>query len=434
MCRPHRILLAISLFLTPACESDTRMEVATSTGWQGTTVQEGSTLTVRTTGGSVWSGPGRLIEEVAIGTETRGEHDLLGEVYGLDATSDRIFILDRIFTTVRVYDWAGNHVVNIGRDGEGPGELRGPTDMGIDPVRGHVVVRAGTGQLDRLTLTGEFVERIRTRGLQGSMSGRILLLRVTREGGTIVPHFSYRRDPDAALGFISTTTIHTVDSAGHVVDSFPLPDYGIQPYILQVSINREAYRPQPVPFGPQEVWSLGWDGAFITGHSSQYRFEIRYLDGRRTIIERDAEPVPVLPEERQWATDHTYAIMRHFDPGWRWEGPDIPDTKPWYVSIIPDRSGRIWVLRVGEGRRVEGWTEPEGWREWERNPAWVSEGWFDVFEEETGRYLGRVDAPAGFSHLPEPLIDGDTFICLTSDELGRPIVRRYRLELPGGDS
>jgi len=55
-------------------------------------VEEDSILTVRTTRGSVWVGDGILIEEAAIGTETRGEFDQLGQVYGIDATSDRIFI------------------------------------------------------------------------------------------------------------------------------------------------------------------------------------------------------------------------------------------------------------------------------------------------------------------------------------------------------
>ena len=116
---PHQPFLAILLCLAVACEPSTQEAAEPTSGWQGTTVEEGSILTVRTTGGSVWGGDGRLIEEVAIGTETRGEHDLLGEVYGLDATADRIFIADAIFVMVRVYDMAGNHVRNVGRHGGG---------------------------------------------------------------------------------------------------------------------------------------------------------------------------------------------------------------------------------------------------------------------------------------------------------------------------
>lgn len=386
--------------------------------------------TVRTTDGSVWGRNGTLIEEAAIGTETRGPDDLLGDVYGIDATAERIFILDYVNTTVRVYDTAGNHLQDIGRAGRGPGELQVPTDLGIDPRRGLLIVREASGILHRFTLAGEYLRSQLPTGRQYWVSGNTLLLRVTRDGTTIVPRFAHRRAPDTDLGYISTFVLYTIDSTGVVTDSLPLPAYEHKQFILTASDNRGNYRPEPVPFGPQEVWSIGWDGALITGYAADYRFEVRYRDGRRLIIERDTEPVRVLPDERKAAARRVYGIMHGVRSGWRWNGPEIPETKPWYSAIVPDRSGRLWVLREGDGRRVEGWTEPEGWREWERNPEWVEERWFEVFDEATGRYLGRVDVSEGFVAEPEPVIDGETFICLTEDSVGRPIVRRYRLAFP----
>ena len=151
--RPTRFkqfLPALGLMIClAACESNPRTE-GQAEGWQGTTVEEGSVLMVRTISGSVWNSEGRLIEETAIGTETRGENDLLGEVVGLDATADRIWILDRDYYTVRIYDRAGNHLMNIGRQGRGPGELSSPTDLGIDPVRECLLVRESTGWLPTL--------------------------------------------------------------------------------------------------------------------------------------------------------------------------------------------------------------------------------------------------------------------------------------------
>jgi hypothetical protein len=427
----HRPFFAFLLLLAVACEPSSQEAAGPTDGWQGTTVEEGPTLTVRTTGGSVWGGNGRLIEEVAIGTETRGEHDLLGEVYGLDATADRIFIADAIFVMVRVYDMAGNHVRNIGRHGGGPGEFYSVTDLGIDPVREQLVVREGGGALHRLTLSGEHVGTLRPP-LFGGLSGPELLLRVTRKGVPLVRHSSFRPNPAGNPPMVLTTALYTVDSTGAVTDSLDMPMHEEDEYSLRAQGGPESsYMPLPVPFGPTGVWGITWDGAIIWGNSSKYRFEIRYPDGRQTVIERETEAVRVLPEERNAAEGRVYGIMQGLQPGWAWNGPGIPDTKPFYSAIFPDRSGRIWVLREGEGRPVEGWTEPDDWREWERNPAWVPERWFDVFEEATGRYLGRVDVPEGFSSDPEPVIEGDTFICLTEDEVGRPIVRRYRLELPG---
>ncbi len=427
----ERLITSIGmLILLTACNAAPQSNGQTG-DWQGETTTEGTTLIVRTTGGSVWSGEGRLIEEAAIGTETRGEHDLLGEVVGIDATADRVYICDASYYTIKVYDRAGNHVGNIGRQGRGPGELIWPTDVGIDPVKELLIVREGVGGiLHRFTLEGEYLETLHP-GLQGGLSGSNLLLRVTRTGVPIVTQFTYRPAPETDLGYVNTYIFFALDATGAIIDTLRLPEYEHEHFILTAVADEQGnYRPEPVPFGPQEVWSLTWEGALITGYAADYRFEVHYPDGRRTVIERTAEPVRVLGTEKAWYTRRVQAIMRHFRPGWAWNGPQIPDTKPWYAAVIPDRSGRLWVLRTGEGRPVEGWTEPDDWRGWERSPAWAEDTWFEVFEEATGRYLGRVPVPEGFASQPEPVIEGDSFICLTVDDEGRPIVRRYRLQIP----
>ena len=418
---------AAILLLAAACGPSSDTGDHAVSGWQGTTVGEGSTLTVRTTGGSVWGCEGTLVEETAIGTESRGEQDLLGRVYGIDATSDRIFILDVDYTTVRVYDMAGNHVANIGRAGRGPGELRSPTAIGIDYARGLLLVRESVGSaLHRFTISGGYINTL-PPSMRGGLSGSELLLRVTRDGLAVLPGHSLSEAFLTGRRTAWMNVLYTVDSTGAVTDSIRVPYSDNEEFMLKAQAGREAYRPEPVPFGPQDVWSIGFDGALIAGYAAEYRFEICYADGRRTVIEREDEPVSVLPDERDSADRRVRELMRHFEPGWNWNGPDIPATKPWYAAIFPDRTGRLWVLRHGEGRSVEGWTEPRNWRGWDRYPEWTSESWFDVFEEETGRYLGRVDVPEGFLAEPEPFIAGDTFICLTEDDVGRHVVRRYRL-------
>ncbi len=399
----HRPLLSFLLLAALACEPSSIPEEKTPAGWQGTMVEEGATLTVRTTSGSVWGGEGRLIEVAAIGTETRGENDLLGRVMGIDATADRIFVADGIFVMVRVYDMAGDHVMNIGRHGGGPGEFYSVTDLGIDPMREQLVIREGSGALHRLTLSGEYVGTLRPH-LSGGLWGTELLLH--------------------------TTALFTIDSTGAVTDSLDMPMHEEDEFSLRAQAGEGTYKTLPIPFGPRDVWSITWDGAIIWGNSSEYRFEIRYPDGRQTVFERDTDPVRVRPDELEAAERRVYGIMQGVQPGWAWNGPGIPDTKPFYSAIIPDRSGRLWILREGEGRPVEGWTVPHDWKEWERNPGWAPDRWFEVFEEESGRYLGRVVAPEGFVSEPEPVIEGNSFICLTEDEFGRPIVRRYRLDLP----
>jgi hypothetical protein len=434
--RAPRLTLNFACVLALGCGPSQPLASAAAQGWQGSREERGDTLVIRTLSGSVWPGDGRLVEEVAIGTETRGGEDLLGEVYGLDATSDRIYVADRIVPTVRVYDWAGNHLMNIGRGGGGPGEFYSITDLGIDPVRDELVVMESSGVVHRLTLAGEYLSRS-AKVTQGAISGSELLLRVTREGVPMVRQLCVRIDRDKNPPMTFGQAFFTLDSAGVPRDTLDIPSVTYDdPWIMRAystaanGVDR-SFRPVPVPFGPAEVWTISMDGEYITGRPSAYRFEIRHGDGRVTVVEREAEAVPVKDGEKRAGERRVYGLLRDVDPGWKWDGPPIPDTKPYFSAVVPDRSGRLWVLREGEGNPVEGWTEPDDWRGWQAFPAWVSERWFEVFEEETGRYLGRVDVPEDLRVEPEPYIEGNTVVALTEDALGTPIVKRYRVEVPG---
>jgi hypothetical protein len=430
----HGLLLTLLLLTLVNCGPPAPIPDESVQGWEGIETEEGGIRTVRTTGGAVWESEGRLIEEVAIGTETRGEFDVLGRVLGMEVADRQIFVLDGHDATVRVYDWGGNHLRNIGRRGEGPGEMGNPTDMGIDFGRGQIIVReASASVLRRFTLEGDFVGSHPPLALIAE-SGDLLQLRVTRDGRSLSRTRVVRFGPEVEGGFQQDVKLYTLDSLGTLTDSLRLPVLDYQENILKAYPNPRSYRPQPVPFAPQYVWSVDFEGSLIDGYPEEYALEISHPGGGRTVIRRDTPPVPVQGGERSWASRRTYGIMQDFEPGWRWEGPDIPETKAWYTHIIPDRSGRIWVLREGEGHETGDDSEPTDWRGWDRHQGWVSEFWFDVFEEESGHYLGRVKTPDGFLPDPEPFIWDDTFVCLTEDELGRPIVRRYRLELPGAQS
>jgi hypothetical protein len=407
------------------CGSDANLDDPAVQGWEGYTVDGDGSRTIRTTAGSVWDGIGTLTEEVAIGTETHGENDLLAEVVGIEFKDGLIYIADQILGTVRVYDMAGDHVADIGQPGEGPGEFRRITDVGIDTVRGHLVVRESAGVIHRLTLSGELVNRSPER-FHYSFSREGLDLRVTRDGRVLFPQYHAELRPT----FVRRFFLYELDSSGAPVDSLELPIESDQPYTLKAYVNPGTFRPEPVPFAPRELWTVGWDGSFISAFAEEYRIEIRYPNGTRTVIEREAEPIPVDADEREAHVRRVYEILRDVDSRWDWDGPEIPDFKPWLIDIFPDRSGRIWVLREGKGHPVDGWAEPTDWRGWKYDPEWESENWFEVFDEATGRYLGRVDTPEGFLLEPEPLIDGDLFLCLTKDEYDRPIVRRYRLSSP----
>ena len=122
--------------------------------------------------------------------------------------------------------------------------------------------------------------------------------------------------------------------------------------------------------------------------------------------------------------------MRQYFDGWVWNGPDVPTTKPAYKRLIPDRSGRIWVHRLGPGRSVSdcGTAHPDAAED--ATECWRDEMLLDVFGPE-GRFLGGLKAPEGALFFPRPFIREDVVIAVVEDDAGTIMVKRYRLVLPG---
>jgi hypothetical protein len=60
--------------------------------WVGTIATEGSVTTVVNEAGSVWGGTARLVEEASIGVETGADEYMFGNISGLWASEDRIFV------------------------------------------------------------------------------------------------------------------------------------------------------------------------------------------------------------------------------------------------------------------------------------------------------------------------------------------------------
>ena len=186
-----------------------------------------------------------------------------------------------------------------------------------------------------------------------------------------------------------------------------------------------------VPFYPSPVIELAPFGAWIAGLADEYRFEVRHFDGRVTVVERVVAPVPVTGEERAWQTRATTAEWREEDPSWRWNGPSVPDHKPFFANIYADHSNRIWVRTHAPSTRVADCNEdPEPGEPYSQ--CWQRNFGYDVFDID-GRYLGGFEPPtelanAAFSYA---YIRDDVVVRRVEDEAGTIMVKRYRLVLPG---
>jgi len=120
-------------------------------------------------------------------------------------------------------------------------------------------------------------------------------------------------------------------------------------------------------------------------------------------------------------------MVRNF-PGWVWNGPEIPRTKPPFREVYVGDDGRIWVLVSRPGVKDSTATEMEGSGDLAHAvTTWTEPVAFDVFEPD-GRYLGEVAAPDGFQTWPEPIFRGDTVWASIEDTDGIRYIHRMEIQ------
>lgn len=423
----HPILALAMILLAAACGHDT---VGGPGDWRSETVEVDGVRTVRTLGGSIWPGPARLVEEAVIGPATAGEAGLFGRVENLAVGNGCIYVVDSLGPVVRVYDMEGRHLRDIGRRGDGPGEFNRPRAVAVHPVDGRIMVRDGRGgRINVYAPDGSFLERwpLPTRTSMGFSMG------IRPDGVVLTPQIADRSLPVDEWRYV----VAGFGPQGATGDTITLPAQEFQDQVVTSVEASGGLNSGRVPFTPSLAWTFGPDGTVASGASTDYRIVLRRPDGRELAIERRADTVPVQPAERDWWEACTTAGMRLSQPGWTWNGPPIPSTKPPFDDLLIDPSGRLWVRRPGSGVIFEDReTDPfENPIQAVLNPYWGEVPTVDVFDFE-GRYLGELVLPRGIDWQPPVpphlYVDGDLVVAVVEGEGGAPTVRRYRLVVDEG--
>ena len=419
------LLLSTTTFTLAACQADNDASPASP---DVVTETIGDTTTVRTLSGSVWGEEATLVPEVSIGELDGPEEYLFGWIFSFAADDDlNLFVFDGQAQEVRVFDSLGTYVETLGRPGEGPGEFSRAEVIALLPD-GRLVVRDPGNQRLEVFVPGTGKTEQWRYEVGGLHSG--WPLHTDFHGRTFVRTSALGRDD-------IDTHIIVFGPDGTQVDTLPEPSIIYQPPTLIAERFGVSPSGQPthgstialVPFSPILVWTVHPNGHFLTGLSSEYRIDLARDDGVLR-IERAADPVPVRDEERAYERESVVRQMREMDTDWSWDGPPIPEQKPFFHQLLAGRDGRIWVRLSTEGRPVENeYYDPEDpgsmpmvWRESVR---------YDVFEPD-GTYLGAVVVPDDFSPYPEPVFYGDRVWGLTRDDLGVQRMVRYLIVVGGG--
>ncbi len=394
--------------------------------WKGSEATEGNVTTVRTDSGSVWS-RAELVETTSIGTLEGDDPYVFSQIRSVAATDDRIYVLDTLRMTVRVFDADGAHVMDIGREGDGPGEFRRPWTLGIvDGERLFVRDRA-QGRVHELSLSGELLGDFRATGAARTTftdDGDVYV-----HGWMPVPEGEERR-----LGMLA----HGRDGPGEPV---PIPSPPLEPEyvpvdrrLMELAVATAAQQGitinvNEIPFLPYPLWTLANDASMISGYPDTYAFEREYRDGTVMRIEKNWQPVPVDADEARWYRDRLMAFWRELIPEFVWQAADVPGHKRAYLALFPDHDGRVWVVREVAGERLAGCDEdPADLGAYFERPCWRQPYVMEAFSPD-GRYLGSVELPDGLRLDVPPEIRDDIVVAVFEDEAGAIMVKRFRLEV-----
>lgn len=403
-----------SLFLLfAACTGDVETD-----GPEVTRTRLGDTTVVRTLAGTAWPERMEWRRDLSIGELDGPPETTFGRLVSVAVRDDgSILAVDRQVPTVRVFSDRGEYLESWGRQGQGPGELQAP-DAGLAILHdGRVVVRdrgnarlqvyASTGEaLDTWpVITGQYINR-RAFGVTGDT---LLNPDVINPADPL---------PEWRLGLVR------ILADGTVLDTLPIPDAGrgVHRFIVRNEGNTAEV---DLPFGAGEHWAWHPDGFVIHGVGDDYAVTL-YREGRPLRIERQFTPVPVTDGERQQEEQRVLNAMRWLDPGWRWTGPRIPDTKPAFSGIVAGLDGRVWLMRDGPAYEVED-PDYDPSDPYDTEIRWRQDRLLDGFDAD-GDFLGSTVLPRNLDSRVPFVLKEDFMWAVIRDELGVQRIARFRLE------
>jgi len=410
--RNHRGILVVTvlMLLLSACGPQESSPDTEGT-WAGTITTEGNVTTVVNESGSVWGGTARLVEEASIGVASGEPWVMLGDINGVAASSDRIYVADQSVPIVRSYTWAGEYLGDLGREGQGPGEYVYISALGVSND-GRVFVHARNQR--RVNIYSEVGEFLDSHALPATMSDSMV---VAPDGTTYGPVLA-----GAADAYYRTAYSYQAHGP-----EGPFGELLVAPRFEFEIPHLGGPRGLQVPQAPNYAWAMAPDGNLIAGVSDDYRFTIVRPDGSELVVQRAYEPLPIDEEERQEAIRSSTNFIRTYRDTETWDGPPVPRFKPAYLRFMPTRSGALWVIRPGPSEMY-------------REARWRDTYIVHAFGAD-GRFLGEVEIPAGARSPiarfvtnhggPFAWVRDETVIMPIEDDEGIVKVKRYRLVLPG---
>ena len=400
---PPAIILVILGSVPAACGGD----ADPSTTWSGTldTLPDGRIAVLSES--PLWTEATRPVfeEELRLGSMMGEGPEAFGQVRDLLLDEQgRIYVLESQAQEIRVFGPDGGWLHTIGRQGEGPGELKNAAAMGWGPDGILRVVDYGNGRISDFRPDGTFLTSHRQ---QGGFSMYPWPGVFEPDGGL------FQVSPAIRDGEFEPVLIrYTPDM--QPIDTVSIPRYEGESEFFELA-SGDGRIQASVPFGAGLSWDLDPRGhVWVAPNTATYEVSQVSLAGDTLLtIRRPSEPHPVTSAE----VDSAVATMTWFtDQGGKVDRSKFPSTKPALSRLFAPGDGNVYIVPVTD----------------EFGSGYLSaSGVLDVFGSD-GRYLGRLDLPEGMgTSNPQPVFRGNHVLAVVRDELDVPYVVRYRLAPPG---
>lgn len=328
-------------------------------------------------------------QELVLGADD-GSGRSFGSIDALETDGlGRLYVLDRLNTTVHLFEADGTPVRTIGSPGDGPGELQSPVGMTVGPHDELWVIDGGRGRYVVYDSAGFLKEELRREILGwGSpwdggfdANGRLCDAGVLTGGAQPEEAvFCYQRSDDNLIA----------------ADTFPLPGGDERFLMVQSASARQLLE---IPYSRRrEAYLTG--GRLWVGFTDEYRIATADESEANREVLRDVRGDRISREEREAIIDSLNALgARRTDVDER-----LGEHRRAFSTFVADDRGRLWVLRSIEENRVV----------------------IDVFNDDDG-FLGTV--PAGLNPRPRPVVDGSTIWGVRTDVLDLSTLVRLEVDI-----
>ncbi|MCK9997242.1 MAG: 6-bladed beta-propeller [Candidatus Krumholzibacteria bacterium] len=258
---------------------------------------------------------------------------------------NNIYLLDAQLSEISVFSPEGELINTLGREGEGPGEFRGPADMCFLPDGTIGVLQTFPGKVIKLNLDNTSAG---TWPLGDPTKGAFYMMRGLRQGGGNVVAGGTEQHVDQANGIITRETfLSNLTTEG-------LRDKTFATTSVTMKLAELRLDEKELIDGADRRFDVGDDGQVVVAiPRNGYEVSIFAADGTlKRVFSREYEP---------WQRDERAAGIwqRILETVQRTQLPGAPisweDTEPDVEFIRVARDGTIWILN---SRAM--WTETPG--------------------------------------------------------------------------